>query len=108
VLGVFANRLVLCHRHLRADKPVTDAEEMRWRVEQCLKDAEVSACLVWLGSEGLREHNHPHAVRMVHQFSRVDGSCLKDLLQSAHNGLISGGNLALCLTPEINDFGALI
>jgi hypothetical protein len=77
VLGVFANRLVLCHRQLRADKPVTDAEEIRWRVEQCLKDAEVSACLVWLGSEGLREHNHPHAVRMVHQFSRVDGSCLK-------------------------------
>jgi hypothetical protein len=43
-------RLRNSYRLLRADMPVTDAEEILWRVEQCLKDAEVSSLLglAWL------------------------------------------------------------
>jgi hypothetical protein len=43
-------RLRNSYRLLRTDKPVTDAEEILWRVEQCLKDAEVSSLLglAWL------------------------------------------------------------
>jgi len=38
-------RLRNSYRLLRADKPITDAEEILWRVEQCLKDAELSSLL---------------------------------------------------------------
>src|SRR5580704_10362082 len=43
-------RLRNSYRLLRADKPVTDALEILWRVEQCLKDAEVCSLLglAWL------------------------------------------------------------
>src|ERR1700733_15203342 len=48
-------RLRNSYRLLRANMPVTEAEEILWRVEQCLKDAEVSSLLglAWLrGREG--------------------------------------------------------
>lgn len=32
------------------------------------------ACLVWLGSEGRRGHNHPRAVQAAHQFSILQGN----------------------------------
>jgi hypothetical protein len=43
-------RLRNSYRRLRAGEPVTDAEEILWRVEQCLKDAKVSSLLglAWL------------------------------------------------------------
>jgi hypothetical protein len=43
-------RLRNSYRLLRANKPVTEAEEILWRVEQCLKDAELSSLLglAWL------------------------------------------------------------
>jgi hypothetical protein len=43
-------RLRNSYRQLRADEPVTYAEEILWRVEQCLKDAEVYSLLgmAWL------------------------------------------------------------
>ena len=43
-------RLRNSYRLLRAGEPVTDAEEILWRVEQCLKDAKLSSLLglAWL------------------------------------------------------------
>ena len=49
--------------------PVTDAEEILWRVEQCLKDAEVSSLLGLAWLRGPKGANHPRAVQATRQFS---------------------------------------
>jgi hypothetical protein len=60
-------RLRSSYRLLRADKPVTDAEEILWRVEQCLKDAEISSLLGLAWLRGPRAYNHLRAVQMARQ-----------------------------------------